>query len=177
MRCFAILLLLVGVLGACAKEDSSTAGLPDDWPLPQLVLGEDWRLNRSVVALHKQQDSGFDERAWLVVFRSDSTLTESAQHVERCLRQSGFWKMRQGEGPSGFTSPDLRTYFSPDFYVEVKLGRYGSIKPAGVLGEDEYAVLVIDHNDPPEMLQVVLDLRQTNPEMANKVRDIMLEPL
>ena len=177
MRFLAILLLLVVILASCAKEDSSTAGLPDDWPVPQLVLGSGWKLSQRVVALHKVEDSGYKERTWLVVFSSRTTLAEASQHVEQCLRPSRYWKMKQGEGPSGFTSPDLRTYFSPDFYVEVKLGRNDAIKPAGVLGEGEYAILVIEHDKPPEILQAVIDLRATNPEMADKVRDTMLEPL
>ncbi len=171
------MLLLGCLISSCAEENSATAGLPDDWPLSQLVLGEDWELSQRVVALHKQDNSTYDERTWLVVFRSPSTLAEVARHVEQCLRPSAFWKMRQGEAPSGFTSPDLRTYFSPDYFVEVKLGRNTAISPAGQLGEGQYALLVVDHDDRPDILQVVIDLRQTNPDMADKVRDIMLAPL
>jgi hypothetical protein len=171
------MLVIACCLASCAEEKSATAGLPNDWPLPQLVLGADWELTRRVVALHKQEDSPYVERTWLVVFQSRGSLSDAARHVEQCLRRSAYWKMRHGEGPSGFTSADLRTYFSPDYYVEVKLGRHGAIAPAGELGDGEYALLVIDHDTRPEILQVVVDLRKTNPEMADKVRDTMLEPL
>lgn len=177
MRSLMLVLCLMGLLIACKQENSATAGLPTDWPVPRLTLGADWDLTRPVVALHKQQNSSYRERTWLVVFRSKTRFNDAARHIEDCLQPMGYWRMREGEGPSGFTSPNLRTYFSPDFYVEVNLGRQGAIKAAGQLGENEYAVLVTDHDKPPEMLQVVMDLRKTNPEMADKVRDTMLEPL
>lgn len=176
MRCLLFVLCLALVVPSCKHKDSATAGLPSDWPVPQLTLGADWDLSRSVVALHKQEHSGIHERTWLVVFRSKSPMSEITNHVEGCLRPMSYWRMRRSDNPSGFTSPDLRTYFSPDYYVEVRLGRRDAIQPAGHLDEGEYALLVTDHDRPPEMLQVVLDLRKTSPDLADKVRDSMLEP-
>lgn len=172
-----LILLIAAAAISCKQEEHATAGLPDDWPVPQLTLAADWELLRGVQALHKQEHSPYKERTWLVVFRSDSLYTDAARHIEDSLGPRGYWRMRQGEGPSGFTSPDLLTYFSPDFFIEVKLGRNSAIEPAGTLGAHEYAVMVIEHDRPPEILQAVIDLRKTNPGLADKVRDTMLEPL
>lgn len=178
MRFILAVLLVCALVGSCQeREDPETAGLPNDWPVPQLTLASGWELSRSVVALHRLDPKAYPERQWLVVFRADGTLASNAAHIEEKLAPHEFLRMKMSDTPSGFTSKDLRTYFSPDFYVEVQLGRAEAVKAAGSLRSGEYALLVTEHDSPPQILQVVLDMRKTNMEMADKIRDTMLEPL
>ncbi|HES58136.1 MAG TPA: hypothetical protein ENO21_01755 [Firmicutes bacterium] len=163
----------------CAKRVTHEAKLPDDWPVPQLTLPSDIELKAGPEAV---QDSSLapGDRRWVAAFNKDDNWPAFVSHVEGCLKPLDYWRSKEKglNNPLGLDLPEMRTYYSPDYLVEVVLthGAYfDAIGPRDI----EFAMMVTQYVKPPEHLQLLL--KHPNPSIGPKelerIRDAVMEPI